>query len=138
RFVNANAAAILLDRHTVPDAFEGRPFRGGASLNDGSIWTAPGIADNEARFHFSENTCNGCHGPETGTNFLHVHPRPAGFASRFSGFLTGKTVTDQASGGVRTFNDLARRQADLEAIVCPPASAAVAPARLRRGIARVH
>src|SRR5262249_18365397 len=52
RFVNANAAAILVDQHTVPDLFEGRPFRGGASLNGGSSWSAPGIADNEARHHF--------------------------------------------------------------------------------------
>ncbi len=138
RFVNANAADILLDRHVVPDVFEGSPFRGGASLNDGSIWTAPGIVDSEARFHFAENTCNGCHGPETGTNFLHIGLRPAGFESHLSGFLSGKTVTNPVTGERRMFNDLARRRDDLLPFVCPPAGGTIAPASLRRGIGRVH
>jgi hypothetical protein len=133
RFVNANAAAILLDQHTVPDLFGGRPFRGGASLNDGSVWAAPGILDPEARHHFALNTCSGCHLVETGTTFLHVGPRLTGSASRLSGFLTGKTVVDPVTQERRTFNDLARRRADLESIVCQPAGAS-----LRRGIDRVH
>jgi cytochrome c553 len=120
RFVNANAAAILLDEDTVPDVFEGRPFRAGASLNDASVWAAAGIADNEARHHLALNTCNGCHGSETKTDFLHVRPRLAGFESRLSPFLTGKMVPDPVTQEPRTFNELARRRADLEAIVCPP------------------
>lgn len=138
RFVNANAATILLDQHVTPDVFEGARFRGGAVINDGSVWSAPGILDPEARFHFSENTCNGCHGPETGTNFLQIGLRTAGFQSHLSGFLLGKTVTDPVTGARRTLNDLARRRDDLTPFVCPPAGAALAPANLARGIQRVH
>jgi hypothetical protein len=119
RFVDANAAAILLDRHTVPELFEDRPFRAGASLNDASVWAAPGIIDNEARHHLAMNTCNGCHASETATNFLHVHPRLAGAESHLSSFLRGTTVLDPITQEHRTFNELARRGDDLLLVVCP-------------------
>ena len=134
RFVNANAGAILADQHTVPDLVEGQPFRAAASLNDGPIWSATGILDNEARHHFAVNTCNGCHAIETGTPFIHIGPRLKGLPSRLSGFLTGITVSDPITGEARTFNDIARRRADLGSIVC----AQPAPAHLRQGITRVH
>jgi hypothetical protein len=52
------------------------------------------------------------------------------------------TISDPFSGQQRTFHDLARRNADLKAVVCAdPLSAVGADARgvrLRKGIQRVH
>jgi len=91
-----------------------------AVFNDLIQWNGPGIADPEARFHASLNTCNGCHGPETNTGFLMLFPRSPGSESFLSGFLTGTTVLDPISGQTRTLNDLGRRKADLTAVVCAP------------------
>ena len=80
-----------------------------------------GITNREARFKFSFNTCNGCHGGETNPFFTHVKPVNFGFIAPLSGFLTGITVADPADGTpVRTFNDLARRALDLDALVNSP------------------
>ncbi len=86
-------------------------------FNDFVEWSAPGITSEEARFHASANTCNGCHGPETNTSFLMITPRFAGSQAVLSPFLTGTTVFGQ-SGNPRTLNDLARRRTDLTALVC--------------------
>jgi hypothetical protein len=145
-FVNANEADILLEKHTVPELFAGSPFLGGASLNNLTAWTAPGINNNEARHRFSLNTCNGCHGfAETGTAFLHVSPRFPGSEAQLSGFMAGTTVLDPVTGAPRTFNDLGRRKVDLEGLVCatmPPASgsakAAGTTVSIAKGINRVH
>jgi hypothetical protein len=118
-FVNAESAAIRAGRYMVPLVFEGAPFRGGSSLNSLGAWIAPGIVDPEARHLFSLNTCNGCHGAsETGTEFLHVGPRAEGSMAGLSGFLQGIALADAVTGELRTFNDLQRRKADLEGLVC--------------------
>ena len=133
-YINDNQAAILLERHVVPAQLGGQPFQAGAVFNDLTTWFAPGV-DNEARHHFALNTCNGCHSlQETNVFFLQIEPRLSFQESPLSGFLRGTTVSDPVTGQLRTFNDLARRNADLKAIVC---TSAPAPA-LRRGIARVH
>ncbi len=158
-FVNQNAAAILTETHTVPNVFEGKPFLGGSSFNDLNAWTSTGIKDNEARHHFSLNTCNGCHSAsETGTFFLQISPRDPGTVAQLSGFLTGTTVSDPVTGAPRAFNDLKRRNQDLAQIVCPVATASAASAQpaaqsattsattatsardafLSKGISRVH
>lgn len=150
-YVNANAATILAEKHTVPETFEGVPFLGGSSFNNLTAWSAPGILDNDARHKFSLNTCNGCHGAsETGTFFLHVNPRFPGQEASLSGFLTGITVGDPITGAPRTFNDLGRRNADLKQLVCTTVStAAVAQGTttttstlsssfIKKGIGRVH
>ncbi|WP_437630506.1 LamG-like jellyroll fold domain-containing protein [Sorangium sp. So ce854] len=155
-FVNQNEADILLERHTVPDVFQGAPFLGGSSFNNLTAWFAPGILNNEARHKLSLNTCNGCHGAaETGTGFLHVNPRFPGGEASLSGFMTGISIPDPVTGELRTLNDLGRRNQDLKALVCEPAPAlaAGAPAArlaapadaaasrsafIRRGIGRVH
>ncbi|WP_438022820.1 LamG domain-containing protein [Sorangium sp. So ce233] len=155
-FVNQNEADIIAERHTVPDMFQGAPFLGGSSFNNLTAWTAPGILNNEARHKFSLNTCNGCHGAaETGTPFLHVNPRFPGGETSLSGFMTGITISDPVTGELRTLNDLGRRNQDMVALVCEPATAlaADAPAArlgapvdaaasrsafIRRGIGRVH
>jgi hypothetical protein len=147
-FVNANEADILLEKHTVPELFAENPFLGGSSFNNLTAWSAPGIVNNEARHHFSLNTCNGCHGAaETGTGFLHVAPRSPGFEAQLSGFMTGTTVPDPVTGASRTFNDLGRRKVDLEGLACPsaptgPGGSKVAQTAsavsIAKGISRVH
>ena len=118
-FVNANEAAIIAETHDVPEQFQGAPFLGGAVFNNLGPWFAAGIKNNEARHHFSLNTCNGCHSAaETGTFFLQINPRFPGNEASLSGFLTGITVGDPISGQPRTFNDLGRRNTDLRRIVC--------------------
>ncbi len=118
-FVNQNQAAVLADTDVLPDQFEGAPFLGGSVFNNLTTWSAPAILDNDARFQLSSNTCNGCHGPDTATTFLQIAPRFPGQAATLSGFLTGATAPDQVTGVPRTFNDLARRNADLVSLVCP-------------------
>jgi hypothetical protein len=134
-FIDANQAAIIAETHVVPDTFNGQPFRAGAVFNDTTTWFAPGV-DGEARHHFALNTCNGCHSQqETGILFTHINPRSpgTGVESALSPFLTGVTVSDPVTGQPRTFNDLARRAADLDAVVC-----AQPGANLAKGISRVH
>lgn len=119
QFINANTAALLTDTHVVPATFNGAPFLAGSALtNFGHTWRAPGITNNEARFHFSVNTCNGCHAGETNTPFLHVFPRNVGQVAALSGFLTGTTVPDPVTGQLRTFNDLSVRTESLLAVLC--------------------
>jgi hypothetical protein len=156
-YINQNEAAILIERHEVPELFEGSPFLGGSSFNEQSAWLPPGVNNPEARHRFSLNTCNGCHaGQETGTDFLHIFPRSPGEVSSLSGFMTGLTVRDPITDIPRTFNDLGRRNADLKAIVCGGTAstvttpvpttgarrAAASPTSreqfLARGIGRVH
>jgi Concanavalin A-like lectin/glucanases superfamily len=133
-FVNQNQAAILTQIFTVPPTFEGAPFQGGSSLNPFTFWSAPGIVDNDARQLFSLNTCNGCHGQETGTAFLQIAPRFPGQEAQLSGFLTGITLPDPVSGVTRTFGDLVARQKDLESLVCAPPPATPAAAAKRKAL----
>jgi hypothetical protein len=142
-FVNANIPAILADKHVVPAMFPGiTPFLGGEALTnpprfswDGPKPPAPAppaIVNRDARFHFSFNTCNGCHGGETFPNgspffFTHIEQRAANQEARLSNFLAGHlsgapgpdvAVTDPADGvPSRTFNDLARRQVELQKVL---------------------
>lgn len=130
-YVAANRDAILAGTHTVPDQFQGLPFRAGAIRNGGDqVWTTSiPEADAETRHAFAINTCNGCHSPdETGTFFQHLS------SFELSPFLIGVTVDDPISHAPRSYNDLLRRRLDLEAIVCP----AEPTVSLRHGISRVH
>ena len=143
-FVNQNQATILTQIFTVPPTFEGQPFQTGSSINPLTFWSAPGIANNDARQLFSLNTCNGCHGTETGTQFLHIAPRFLGQESQLSGFLTGISLTDPVSGVPRTFNDLLARKNDLTSLACPspapatPATTAARSALIKQGRRKVH
>src|SRR5262249_40222256 len=119
RFINANQAAIIAERHTLPDSFEGAPFRAGAIINDLDTWFTAGV-DPQARHHFAINTCNGCHSGETGTGFLQIGARMPGREAGLSRFLTGVTIGDPVTGELRTLNDLGRRATDLRSIVCAP------------------
>ena len=142
-FVNQNAEAIRAEQHVMPDQFQGQPFLAGSVFNDLIFWFAPGIVDNEARHKLSLNTCNGCHGPESGTTFLQISPRfSQGFEAFLSPFLTGTTVFDPFSGQQRQLNDLARRNADLKGLVCEPTAtlraASAGATSIAKGIQRVH
>ncbi|MER2564760.1 MAG: CARDB domain-containing protein [Myxococcaceae bacterium] len=119
QFINTNTAALLTDTHVVPATFNGAPFLAGSALtNPGHFWNAPGITNPDARFHFSVNTCNGCHAGDTNTAFLHVFPRNQGQVAQLSGFLTGTVVPDRVTGTPRTFNDLSVRSESLLAVLC--------------------
>ena len=119
RYINENSAAIIAETHVVPESFEGAPFQAGAVLNDIDPWFAPDVVDNEARFHFSLNTCNGCHSSETNTAFLQIGPRSGGVPAPLSAFLTGTTVFDRVTGQPRALNELNRRNRILHVRVCP-------------------
>jgi len=128
-WINANEAALLAGTATVPVNLPFPPgdhFLAGSTLNfftfiNGTnhkdYWTAAGITNNQARHKMSLNTCNGCHGEETHTGFLHVHPTTFGSPASLSGFLTGTTVPDPVVPSTsRTFNELASRAVRLEEI----------------------
>jgi hypothetical protein len=118
RFINQNEAIILTERHEVPLEFEGVPFATGSVFNNIDFWSAAGVTNPEARHKFSLNTCNGCHGAESGTFFLQISPRSPGQPSQLSGFLTGTDVFDPITGQMRHLNELARRRGLVEAVVC--------------------
>jgi hypothetical protein len=135
-FVNQNEASIIAETHTVPEQFQGSPFLGGSVFNDLIEWGSFGIRNNEARFHFSINTCNGCHGPETNTTFLQISPRFPGQEAPLSPFLTGTNAFDFFSGQTRSLNDLARRRDDLTSIVCGATPQKPGKTSLTKGIQR--
>ncbi len=126
-YVNGNEALVVAEEHVVPLDFPlGTPFLGGnAPTDDKTFWNnpvppPPTITNREARFHFSLNTCNGCHNPETRTPFTHVGPRAAGTPAALSCFLTGIgcDVPDPADGSpTRHFTDLDRRAQRLADLV---------------------
>lgn len=116
-FVRANATSILSERHEVPATLADAPFQAGALINNLEYWKSPGL-DAELRHVFSLNTCDGCHGGETGTSFFQVFPRQAGKPSQLSTFLTGEVGRDPDTGAERRYNELARRRQLLEAVVC--------------------
>lgn len=133
-FITANRDALIAGTYDIPDQFAGRPFRAAEVFNGvTTTWFVNGV-DPDARSAFALNTCNGCHSLlETGTFFQHVSRAIDGPAA-LSPFLRGITLPDPQTEAPRTFNDLLRRRADLEAIVCP----AEPSVSLRHGISRVH
>jgi hypothetical protein len=117
-FLTQNTTTIKAQTHAVPLTFAGQPFGGGRIVNNIDFWRAPGITDSQLRHSFSLNTCNGCHGRETQTTFLHVRPRAATAEAGLSAFLTGGTVPDPVTGVSRTFNDLGSRATILTSFLC--------------------
>ena len=130
RFVNANSDLVRRGEHVVPLEFEGRPFLAGSAFVPSKVfgWTVPTYDCDEPRHQLSLNTCNGCHGGETGTAFVHVGPRRAGRQASLSAFLGGVSVRDPvcdvdesvATTGVepvREFHDLERRARDLRGLL---------------------
>jgi len=120
QFINANEADIIAERFDVPATFNDMPLEAGAVFNRLDVWSAPGTNNPLARHKFSLNTCNGCHGGETNTQFLQIFPRVPGQPSRLAAFLTGEDVRDRFDGTLRHFNELGRRRTLLQAVVCGP------------------
>jgi hypothetical protein len=119
-YINANQPAILAEKHTVPEFFEGQPFQAGSMITDFFVWSAPGI-DPQARAKFAQNTCNGCHTSplETNTFVFQVAPRQPGQEAVLSPFLLGTQVFDQFANVFRNFNELGRRARLLHGQICP-------------------
>lgn len=98
------------------------------------VWKASNVRDNATRHAFALNTCNGCHGLETQTAFLHINPREPGVPSVLSLFMRGGSAPDPVTGEVRAFNDLERRAADFAAVI----TASEAALQAQRPLERVH
>lgn len=151
-WINARQAAVLAGRHTVTDFLgtgagaaallgpfaENRPVRklvfGPAEepLWLTSLWRATGIASPMLRHRFSLATCDGCHGRDTDTTFVHVgtpeRGTRVGQEAQLSGFLTGSSVRDPDEPSLtHRFAELTRRAAVLQdfseadCLVGPPA-----------------
>jgi hypothetical protein len=102
-WIQANRGAIAQGTHTVPERVLGAT---GFLIDDFFFWlkSVPGL-DEGTRHAFAKATCNGCHGGETGTRFLHIAPRLAVEPARLSVFLKA---------------EMASRRSALEAAVCHP------------------
>jgi len=112
--LNGSAAALF------DTLFEGAPVPETVYAAEAPVefdWTFGPDVDSDTRHTFAVNTCNGCHGNETGTPFMHVSNRQMGQPTQLSGFLTGTEVSDPFTGELRSFDDLGRRRADLEAFL---------------------
>jgi hypothetical protein len=123
---------------TLPLTYRGEPFVGGVAHNALDLgWGGPApvcsTAPKAARRTFSFRTCQGCHGKDTATPFVHVQSRLPGQAAHLSKFLTGPTYTVRDACTALTSNELFIRQFHqcfLLAQVCPSAPAPN-PARKR-------
>src|ERR1700674_287093 len=119
-YINANQAQIQKNTYDVPTQFPpGQGFLGASSINQQDVWNASNIAVNTTsvppvsttlnpRHFFALGTCNGCHGRETATPFLHIANRAAGSPAGLSGFLTGENnIPDPVVPSITyNFNDL--------------------------------
>jgi hypothetical protein len=131
--LDAEGDLVSVPTHGTPDAsfngssedlfetlFEGAPVPSdlfAAEAPVGFNWTFGDDVDSDTRHNLAVNTCNGCHGQETGTPFVHVSNRQMGQTTQLSGFLTGTEIADPFTGELRSFDDLGRRRDDLEAFL---------------------
>ncbi len=121
--ISSTASSAVLPRYTIPTRTPcplgaslpcNQPFLGGAADNQLDFWSVPGPA-NPAQNVLSVNTRNGCHGLETGTNFLQMGL--FGGQTSLSGFLTRTTVQDPRIFSIsHTYNDLFRRKRALQTL----------------------
>ncbi len=96
QFVHDHDALIRSGINRVPAELEKRdgtiPLLGGDAIISRGLtafyWDFNQNVSHEARHLFSLDTCNGCHGGETGcTDGLHIHPRAEGCETLLSTFL---------------------------------------------------
>ena len=122
-WINQNSASVTANTYTVPLQMQppcapvaNQPFRAGEVTNQINFWNATGITLEVYRHNVSLNTCNACHGAETGTAFTQAFANAGG--AGLSGFLTGiNNVTIPVNGPpdpngnpTYSYNDLERRQ----------------------------
>lgn len=114
--------------HDTPLVYKGVNFRGANPVDPTPFfhWHAGGLLSgfghNQERHEASLDTCNGCHGGETATPFVHVDPSTPLPPAGLSGFLTGIDVPDPVTGMLRPMDDLEDREALINAqaaTVCP-------------------
>ena len=89
-WVKENRDAILAGNFKVPER-----FLGGSSFLEDDVFAwflGNRELDPQVRREFGMNTCNGCHGRETRTRFLHIEPRLAPDEAKLSRYLTNKMV----------------------------------------------
>jgi hypothetical protein len=87
-WIKSNALDVMRNSYSLPKEFES----GSAFFLDNLFrWfdDFPDM-DEDLRHQFAENTCSGCHGAETGTDFFHVRPRRSNQPSNVSRYLTNK------------------------------------------------
>ncbi len=124
-WINANAAAVKANLHTVPDRLPAtdQPLLGASAVNGGfpslgtpDSWLFTNVVDREARHQFSLQTCNGCHGKNAETVFTHIKPAAVGQPVLLSKFLTEgpQTVADPAGGAPFIINEILARKRALE------------------------
>jgi len=127
-FLTEFAPGILAGIFTFPVNYRGEPFLAGVAHNSLDLgWHSPEpVCTSTPRGLqrvFSSFTCQGCHGKDTETNFVHVAPRQAGQASDVSKMLKGPqyTVRDDCNVLLR-FGDFERRrnfQCFINTLSCP-------------------
>ncbi|MCK7596357.1 hypothetical protein M0G74_03620 [Microbulbifer sp. CAU 1566] len=157
-YVNSAEAEILDGSYVVPLQFAGEPLLGGASdaeigrfARPVTTWNGPGILNNEARHIVGLNTCSGCHGTETNTEFSHVVEREVGEVAEISAFMSGVVINlatgeeepfvveDPVSGELRQFHELDDRKTIMDCLLercfaSAPEAATVAVRTLRTAV----
>jgi len=130
-FIVSAKASVDDGSYILPLINQTMPFLAGSALNPNGnqhFWSTSTLDLNpmhpnnwnKERHIVSLNACNGCHERETNTSFTHIFPNtPLGSPAQLSGFMTGENVIDPGgfSSPTRTFNELARRQLDLQGVV---------------------
>lgn len=87
----ANGDAVKSGKFQIPRQYLGAS----AFLEDDQFQWLKGVdgLDEGVRAAFARNTCNGCHGPETETRFVHIAPRVGLETAKLSPFLLSEMTT---------------------------------------------
>lgn len=118
-YVNANAASIMAEQHSVPISFLGGESLSLPIFSQGGqafIWNGESMYGQDERRLFAFSTCNGCHYWEAETSNFHVAPRARGVMSDLSGFLEGNHMLQnqyyEGSTDLVEFNEPRRRKCE--------------------------
>jgi hypothetical protein len=139
-WANYHAEEIMDDKHVIPKTFQADPSSSTYPYTHKSFlgshaqtvfldnnWDFGGSG--EVRFHFSVNTCNGCHnneGLQVNGGPFHVQGRAWNQVADISPYLSGITIcctgapfvaTDPRTGELRPFHELENRRQGLAALM---------------------
>lgn len=116
-FIQEFGPQILRGFLRYPITYKGEPFLAGVAQNSLDLgWHGPEpvctATSPIVQRLLSVFTCQGCHGKDTQTPFLHVFPREAGQPAKLSQFMTGPAynVTDSCNVVLQVFGDLGGRR----------------------------